>query len=190
MSVAAGRYVRELAEAGALAELHPSARHVLEVLAHYANRDGIAWPSVATLAGRTGHHAGTVRRARAALATAGIIAADVSAGGDPRDGETTNRYRFPVVDALSTPRASDAGSAEGPRVSCAETPRVMRDEGLLKGDASTSTDGSGARPVAVGEFPFDDDDSAPVPEHVLRQYPALQGRLRYRYGTGGPFDGR
>jgi DNA-binding transcriptional MocR family regulator len=50
-----------------------TAHHVLVVIATHANREGRAWPGVATIARETGLHPGTVRRAVQRLETAGLL---------------------------------------------------------------------------------------------------------------------
>lgn len=89
MSLAAHRYVTAVLDDGA-PDLRPVDRQVFREMADWASPDGIAWPSVDTMAARTALHPGTVRRARARLVAAGYITAELSRGHE------TNRYQFPV----------------------------------------------------------------------------------------------
>jgi hypothetical protein len=91
-------------------ELSPVARHLAEVLGHYADTTATAWPSIAGLCRRTGYHPSTIRKARRELVNAGVIAFEERRG-DPRDPESRNRYRFPVGMplALSTDPRSERG---------------------------------------------------------------------------------
>ena len=84
--------------------LSRSARHLLEVLSNYANEHGQAFPAVDTLAERMAITAANVRRARAELVAAGVIAVD-DGGGRHR----TNTYRFPVdtpLEVVHNPRGT------------------------------------------------------------------------------------
>ena len=95
MSVAAHRYVTAVLDDGA-PELRSVDRQVFREMADWASPDGVAWPSVDTIASRTALHPGTVRKARARLVAAGYIVAVLSKGHE------TNRYRFPVQAFVSS----------------------------------------------------------------------------------------
>jgi DNA-binding transcriptional MocR family regulator len=85
-------------------DLRPVARLVAFVIADHANRDGVAYPSVPTIARRAGVTDATVRRALLDLTAAGVFTVHPG-GGRHR----TNEYRFPVAAALSTSRAPARG---------------------------------------------------------------------------------
>jgi len=112
MTAATSRYVRLLLtaagrEAWTPPTLSVRARHLLEVIAHYADLDGEAFPAVPTIAERMGITPSNVRRARAELVAAGIIAVAVGGGKGH-----TNTYRLPVqsparpIEDPANPRAS------------------------------------------------------------------------------------
>ena len=64
--------------------LTPSARHILLLLATYADRQGRAWPSVGTLAEQSGMHRTSVQRALRVLEEAGHIEPEKNSRGRSR----------------------------------------------------------------------------------------------------------
>ena len=103
MSIATAAYTRKLLDprdpegnpvepSPSIAALSPRARHLWEVLSQLANVAGETFPAVDTLARRMGITAANVRRARAELVAAGVLA--VTPGGGRGH---ANVYRFPVT---------------------------------------------------------------------------------------------
>lgn len=155
MTARLSQYVRVVLADPTL-ELGARARHLLEVLAHYADHTGTAWPSVPTLAGRMGVTAANVRRARAELVNAGLIAVDLSPGGRRGADGLTNRYRFPVMtplDLVHIPRASARGSDTDPRAPAREPPRASARDPRAPARAKDSIEGAieGDVPTWVGQ---------------------------------------
>src|SRR5262245_48808792 len=72
--------------------LSTTARLLLYELAAHCGEDGTCSPSVARLADGLGVHAGNVRRARAELVAAGLVAVEIQRGRGH-----ANVYRFPFV---------------------------------------------------------------------------------------------
>jgi hypothetical protein len=116
---------------GSPAELHPSiaalsprARHLWEALSNLVfPEDNARVIPVAVLAQRLGISPANVRRARAELVAAGVIAVDTGGGAD------ANRYRFPLappVEDVHTPRATARGQASTPRAQAREDPARLR----------------------------------------------------------------
>lgn len=127
MSARTAEYLRVMLtpkQDGAHVDQHPSidalsrnARHLLEVLSNLAyHGDNTARDhAVPTLAKRMGVTAATVRRARAELERAGIIAVERGGSGLHKD---VNGYRFPLgapVEVVPTPRATARGTSSTPR---------------------------------------------------------------------------
>jgi len=88
VSAATQRYIREKLNDGL--KLSRPARLLLLLLGNHANVEGIAWPSVDTLAREMDTHPTRVRRARAELVAAGVIEM-IEGGGRGR----SNLYVFP-----------------------------------------------------------------------------------------------
>lgn len=109
-----------------IAALSPTACHLWEVLSNLAwHTDNAAIEPVAELARRMHLHPANVRRARAELVRAGVIAVDEGGGRG-----NANRYRFPLaapVEDVHNPRA-DARVSESPtRAPARGTRAVARD---------------------------------------------------------------
>src|SRR5215218_6125673 len=82
---------RLLAWARAANAPDPASRHLLLVLASYANPNGECWPSFDTLVRDTGYHRATVIRKLTVLADLGLITRAKRVGSH---GQTTNTYRL------------------------------------------------------------------------------------------------
>jgi DNA-binding transcriptional MocR family regulator len=104
VSAAVSRYIREALDGRE--DLSPTARHLLDRLGHHANADGLAWPSVDTLANQMGVKRITVKRARRELVEAGLIVMIVGGGRGH-----TNLYAFPKGDHPRAPLAQERGSS-------------------------------------------------------------------------------
>lgn len=149
MSAQTARYLRVLLTPqqpdGSTAEQHPSiaalsprARHLWETLSNLAfPEDNARTIPVAVLATRLGVTPAVVRRARAELVAAGVIAVDTGGG------SAANRYRFPLAppaEIVHTPRVSARGQASTPRAPARGDParrRAIQDP--PKSRVSTST---------------------------------------------------
>ena len=85
-------------------DLSARAAHVLLVIAVHADRFGVAWPSVARLAGLARRHRSNVLLALAELERAGALAVERRHG-------RASRYRLPILDVLSTTGSASATGA-------------------------------------------------------------------------------
>jgi len=146
VSAATSRYVRLMLTRSGRANwtaptLSRTARHLLEVIAHYADLEGHAFPAVDTLAERMGITPANVRRARAELVAAGIIAVDLGGGQG-----NSNTYRLPVMspirgEDLSTSRAPARGFDDPqPARQRASNPRASARGRSIEDPRVTSTD--------------------------------------------------
>lgn len=114
--------------------LKPSALQVAHAIAHRANANMQAWPSLTTLAEDTGLHRATVARALCALEDAGLIQRERRRRKD--GGNTSTRYRIvrpgepqqpriplgAVNRSVNNPRAGEGGLV----ASCDYPSRMMR----------------------------------------------------------------
>lgn len=87
-------------------ELSPVRKLVLVAIADHANRDGVAWPSAATIAATLGLSRSTVWRHTAALAAAGLLVKDAQ---QHREDGTLGVvvYRLPVAVEKSVDRVAE-----------------------------------------------------------------------------------
>ena len=128
-----------------IAGLSSGALHLWEVLSNLASIDGEAWPSVDLLARRMHKTAANVRRARAELVAAGVIAVDIGGGAD------ANTYRFPLAAPLSTPRAPARGVDDPhPARQRAATPRGTARPRSIEDPVGINTRQDPARAAAAG----------------------------------------
>lgn len=174
------------------------ARHVLTVLAWYADVDGRrAWPSVATLTRQTGLARRTVQTALGDLRAAGLAAID-----QPAVGQSAAVYRLTLPAQEPHPRISDtgAGAAQGGRTTSAD-PRTTSAEGRRSRTQSVlnrpEPQNAGARDAANGAHPRGNSTGAP-PAPVLPPLPPADSEgvqrvlrelaERKRMRTGKPAD--
>jgi len=130
--------------------LSPTARHLLAWLVIHTGRQGTSYPSVETLADLMGITPSNVRRARAELVDADLIA--VSFGGGRGRSNTYLLRHGSNPEVLSTTRAPARGFTEAPVTvnraeTRAETRAVPRDQGGRdEGDVHTERDAIRAVP--------------------------------------------
>ncbi|MGW9245799.1 helix-turn-helix domain-containing protein [Streptomyces badius] len=145
-------------------------RHVLQVLAEYANPAGAnTHPSVLRIQFRTGYDRTTVQRALRRLEKAGLIR---------RDGSVDSRTRWQLAMEMVRP-ASDWTDLEREeteyRAAAAERKRRSRSKGVTGAESVTVTD---AKPVTVTDAESvtgDVTDSAPS-RHALNAQPSRTQR--------------
>jgi hypothetical protein len=87
-----------LIDTGIAGRVGPLALAVYVVLRRHAGEDGVAWPSLETVARESGRSRKQVKRIIGQLAEAGMISIYVK-----RDGKSSNRYRFPQLGSPVTP---------------------------------------------------------------------------------------
>lgn len=157
MSARLSQYVRVVLGDPDL-ELGATPRHLLEVLAHYADHTGVAWPPVSALARRMGITPANVRRARAELVAAGLIAVEIRRG-HPADPGSRNRYRFPIASPLAI--SPDRAPARGPT-----TDHIARHRAADRAPARAHI----ARQRAI-EDPLEEIQQGDVPTWVAQRWP-------------------
>ncbi|WP_280570142.1 helix-turn-helix domain-containing protein [Chromohalobacter sp. 296-RDG] len=74
--------------------LAPATKMILVVLAWHADDDGICWPSVSTIARKSGSSTRTVRRAIKTMVNQGVM--EIRPGYERRGRQTSNTYRLSV----------------------------------------------------------------------------------------------
>jgi hypothetical protein len=182
VSIATAAYTRKLLDprdsegnpvepSPSIAALSPRACHLWEVLSNLANVAGEAFPSVDTLARRMHIVAANVRRARAELVAAGVIAVDTG-GGRRRP----NVYRFPVTapavlaeepprhragfgpTAIHNPRATARVSSSTSRATPRGYPRAAARGREYEGDDVDVRDA-----IQRADSPIAEDSSTPAP---------------------------
>lgn len=74
--------------------LAPATKMILVVLAWHADDDGVCWPSVSTIARKSGSSTRTVRRAIKTMVNQGVM--EIRPGYERRGRQTSNTYRLSV----------------------------------------------------------------------------------------------
>ncbi|MFE2973307.1 helix-turn-helix domain-containing protein [Streptomyces sp. NPDC059258] len=145
-------------------------RHVLQVLAEYANAAGAnTHPSVLRIQYRTGYDRTTVQRALRRLEKAGLIR---------RDGSVDSRTRWQLVMEMVRP-ASDWTDLEREeneyRAAAAERKRRSRSKGVTGAESVTVTDSKPVTVTGAESVTGDVTDSAPS-RHALNAQPSRTQR--------------
>ncbi|MFE7485535.1 helix-turn-helix domain-containing protein [Streptomyces sp. NPDC057552] len=145
-------------------------RHVLQVLAEYANPAGAnTHPSVLRIQFRTGYDRTTVQRALRRLEKAGLIR---------RDGSVDNRTRWQLAMEMVRP-ASDWADLEREeneyRTAAAERKRRSRSKGVTGAESVTVTDSKPVTVTGAESVTGDVTDSAPS-RHALNAQPSRTQR--------------
>ncbi|MFJ8923905.1 helix-turn-helix domain-containing protein [Streptomyces sp. NPDC102415] len=145
-------------------------RHVLQVLAEYANPDGTnAHPSVLRIQFRSGYDRTTVQRALRRLEKSGLIR---------RDGSVDGRTRWRLAMELVRPESdwTDLEREENDfRAAAAERKRRSRSRGVTGAESVTVTDSKGVTVTDAESVTGDVTDSAPS-RHALNASPSRTER--------------
>lgn len=116
-------------------DLKPRARLVLQCLIYHANKDGMCFPSIKTIAAECGYGLSTVKRALNDLCEAGYIEKTARFDERKNGGQTSNLYALAEVEAKNTEDSSEPASVE-PSETAVSTEDVVYEytfsEGLKK----------------------------------------------------------
>ncbi len=95
-------------------DLNPRAKLVLQCLIYHADREGMCFPSIKTIAAECGYGVSTVKRALNDLCQAGYICKQARFDERKNGGQTSNFYRLTAdkAEASSEPKANNANSCE------------------------------------------------------------------------------
>lgn len=149
MSVAWSRYIRENVDPR---KLSPAARHLLEVLGHYGNADGVAYPSTTTLMARMCASKSTVKRARREIVTSGVLVVVPGQGRRPTvynlppaalrgvTGEPSEGSLVSPRGVTGDPRSTNRRSKEGARTWCDGSCVVCHGVGWIEQRAANGRD--------------------------------------------------
>ena len=93
-------------------DLKPRAQLVLQCLIYHANKDGMCFPSIKTIAAECGYGLSTVKRALNDLCEAGYIEKTARFDERKNGGQTSNLYALAEVEPKNAEESSEPASTE------------------------------------------------------------------------------
>lgn len=150
-------WIREWASR--VAPVRGTQKQILDALAGFASENGVAWPSVPTLADRAGRCERTARNALRALEAAGLVVTV------PSRGRTSNRYRLAVTaqqaEALVRAQAERRAQPGNPADPAAPTRQNVPGNPAKAAAEQIREDTTGT--ARAREFDFDEEGEASTP---------------------------